>query len=131
MAHWGTERKETPEEYQVVKGRQLIDAGADLVIGSHPHVLQGFESYNGKWIAYSLGNFVFNMTASPLTSETGVLMAECSKDGDCELTFHPMKAVNSQPKPMDEEAGKSLLARISALSVFAEVRDNGQIVANR
>jgi len=57
--HWGVERDEKPQEYQRVLGKQIIDAGADLVIGSHPHVLQGIEYYNGKPICYSLGNFIF------------------------------------------------------------------------
>ena len=57
--HWGIERNDMPEEYQRQIGKQCIDAGADLVIGSHPHVLQGIEYYNGKPIVYSLGNYVF------------------------------------------------------------------------
>ncbi len=57
--HWGIERDERPQDYQRVMGQQMIDAGADLVIGSHPHVLQGIEYYKGKAILYSLGNFVF------------------------------------------------------------------------
>lgn len=57
--HWGIERNETPEEYQRSLGKKIIDAGADIVIGSHPHVLQGVEYYNGKPICYSLGNFIF------------------------------------------------------------------------
>lgn len=57
--HWGIERDENPQEYQRTLGQQYIDAGADLVIGSHPHVLQGIEYYKGKPIVYSLGNFVF------------------------------------------------------------------------
>ena len=57
--HWGVERDEKPQEYQRVLGKKIIDAGADLVIGSHPHVLQGIEYYNGKPICYSLGNFIF------------------------------------------------------------------------
>ena len=57
--HWGIERDENPLEYQRTLGQQYIDAGADLVIGSHPHVLQGIEYYKGKPIVYSLGNFVF------------------------------------------------------------------------
>ena len=57
--HWGIEKKDRPEEYQRSLGKQYIDAGADLVIGSHPHVLQPVEYYNGKPIVYSLGNFVF------------------------------------------------------------------------
>jgi len=57
--HWGIERAEKPEDYQRSLGKQYIDAGADLVIGAHPHVLQGIEYYQGKPIVYSLGNFVF------------------------------------------------------------------------
>ncbi len=57
--HWGVERDEKPQEYQRALGKKIIDAGADLVIGSHPHVLQGMEYYNGKPICYSLGNFIF------------------------------------------------------------------------
>ncbi len=57
--HWGIEREEYPKEYQQSLGRQYIDAGADLVVGSHPHVLQGIEYYQGKPIVYSLGNLVF------------------------------------------------------------------------
>lgn len=59
FVHWGIEREETPQEYQRTLGRQYIDAGADLVVGSHPHVLQGIEYHQGKPIVYSLGNFVF------------------------------------------------------------------------
>lgn len=57
--HWGIERDERPQDYQRTLGQQYIDAGADIVIGSHPHVLQGLEYYKGKPIVYSLGNFVF------------------------------------------------------------------------
>lgn len=59
FVHWGIERAEHPEEYQRKMGQQYIDAGADIVIGSHPHVLQGVEYYKDKPIVYSLGNFVF------------------------------------------------------------------------
>lgn len=58
--HWGVERAERPEEYERSLAQLLIDRGADAVIGSHPHVLQGVEFYKGKPIFYSLGNFVFN-----------------------------------------------------------------------
>ena len=57
--HWGIERNTEPESYQRSMGQAYIDAGADLVVGSHPHVLQPVEAYKDKTIAYSLGNFVF------------------------------------------------------------------------
>ena len=62
--HGGIERNTQPEEYQRTLARQYIDAGADLVVGSHPHVLQGIEYYKGKPILYSLGNFVFGSVIS-------------------------------------------------------------------
>ncbi len=59
FVHWGKEGATEPEDYQVKLARGYVDAGADAVIGSHPHVLQGYEIYQGKPIAYSLGNFIF------------------------------------------------------------------------
>lgn len=58
--HWGTEGSNVTEQYQRDLAHLMIDAGADAIIGSHPHVLQGIEYYNGKPIMYSLGNFWFN-----------------------------------------------------------------------
>jgi poly-gamma-glutamate capsule biosynthesis protein CapA/YwtB (metallophosphatase superfamily) len=129
MVHWGVERMDTPAAHQTDLAHRFVDAGADLVIGSHPHVLQGFEAYKGKWIAYSLGNFVFTTTALSKTSETGVLNAKCGKEGTCSLKFTPMFATYSQPAPMEEAAGKALLARVSALSIDASVEEDGTIVA--
>lgn len=58
--HWGIERASLPRNYQRILAKSCIDAGADVVVGTHPHVLQGFEFYQGKLIAYSLGNFIFS-----------------------------------------------------------------------
>ena len=60
--HWGQEHTTNLTDYQPGNGHEYIDAGADVVIGAHPHVLQGIEFYNGKPIFYSLGNFIFNET---------------------------------------------------------------------
>lgn len=60
FVHWGIERDEYPQDYQVTMAQQYIDAGADLVIGAHPHVLQGITYYKDKPVFYSLGNFIFN-----------------------------------------------------------------------
>lgn len=58
--HWGTERSTVLEKAQLDTARQYIDAGADMIIGSHSHCLQGMEYYKGKPIVYSLGNFWFD-----------------------------------------------------------------------
>ena len=76
LIHWGIERDETPQEYQRALAKRYIDAGADLVIGSHPHVLQGMEYYKGKPIFYSLGNFVFGSSIP----KTMLVQAEFSGD---------------------------------------------------
>jgi poly-gamma-glutamate synthesis protein (capsule biosynthesis protein) len=57
--HWGEELRETPKDYQIELAHNLIDAGADIILGHHPHVVQGIELYKEKLIAYSLGNFIF------------------------------------------------------------------------
>ncbi|WP_192896513.1 CapA family protein [Cohnella sp. AR92] len=117
MVHWGKEKVQKPIGLQTSVGHEFIDAGADLVIGSHPHVLQGFETYKGKWIAYSLGNFVFTTAGDRLTQETGVLQAACTKQGECRLKFNPMLSTNAQPAPMAADEGSDLLARLSDLSL--------------
>jgi poly-gamma-glutamate synthesis protein (capsule biosynthesis protein) len=63
--HWGWERQNQQCHEQVEMGRAAVDAGADLVIGTHPHVYQGIEKYKGKYIIYSLGNFCFAGNANP------------------------------------------------------------------
>ncbi|MFB9326009.1 CapA family protein [Paenibacillus aurantiacus] len=129
MVHWGIEKDDKPQEYQKQLGRRFIDAGADLVIGSHPHVLQGFETYKGKWIAYSLGNYIFNMTKTDKTKDTGVLDAVCTQTGSCELQFHPMRSEQSQPVPLEGEPAKALLARLSGNSFGATVDTQGYVKA--
>lgn len=68
--HWGIEREYYPNDYQRNLAHAFVDAGADLVIGNHPHVLQGIEMYNGKMICYSLGNFCFGGNRNPNDKNT-------------------------------------------------------------
>lgn len=68
--HWGIEREYYPYEFQQTLAHSLVDSGADLVIGTHPHVLQGVELYNGKVICYSLGNFCFGGNRNPSDKDT-------------------------------------------------------------
>lgn len=68
--HWGTEKEYYPTDFQETTAHALIDAGADLVIGNHPHVLQGVEVYEGKVICYSLGNFCYGGNKNPTDKET-------------------------------------------------------------
>lgn len=80
--HWGVERETEPKEYQRTMGKQYVDAGADMVIGSHPHVLQPLEYYNDKPILYSLGNFVFGSSIP----STELLKIVIDEDGTMTVT---------------------------------------------
>jgi poly-gamma-glutamate synthesis protein (capsule biosynthesis protein) len=95
--HWGVERAALPDDWQVTLARRVVDAGADLIIGHHPHVLQGIERYNGSVIAYSLGNFVFGGN-SLHSYETAVLKVSLS-DAGAEVELIPVSIRRWQPQP--------------------------------
>lgn len=84
--HWGIEKEYVPNETQIELARYAVDQGADLVIGHHPHVLQGIEKYNGKYIAYSLGNFCFGGNSNPSDKDTMIFQQTFTfEDGElCE-----------------------------------------------
>jgi gamma-polyglutamate biosynthesis protein CapA len=76
--HWGDEFIEIPSPEEKRIARKMIDAGANVVIGHHPHVMREVEEYNGGLIAYSLGNFICDMTWNEKTRKTGYLYVELS-----------------------------------------------------
>lgn len=78
--HWGTERATVPSRWQQEAARSLIDAGAKLVIGHHPHVLQGIEQYQDGYIAYSLGNFSFGGNTKANYPQTVIWRVACEMD---------------------------------------------------
>lgn len=131
LVHWGTERTTELNSDQLRLGKAYIDAGADLIIGNHPHILQGFEQYKGKWIVYSLGNFIFSSYPKDAEAETGVLDAVCTKDGHCELKFNPMLTVKAQPAPMEAEAAAALFNKLESISIGAKVSSDGRITAKK
>jgi len=129
IPHWGEERKDDPLANQMELARAYIDAGADLVVGGHPHVLQGFETYKDKWIAYSLGNFVFTRSTEPRTWESMILQASCTKSGDCALKAIPVHAELARAVPMNETDGSILLKRLESISINARIHSDGSVSA--
>lgn len=73
FTHWGIEYELQETDHQVAMAHLAVDAGADFVVGAHPHVRQPSETYNGKPIVYSLGNFVFDLMPGPEESQGSVL----------------------------------------------------------
>lgn len=113
LPHWGVEYSYTPSQQQVQTGHDAIDAGADIVCGSHPHVLQPIEYYGDGVIYYSLGNFAFGGNSDPGDYDTALLQQTIlvSADGTCslgELTVVPANISsekyrnNYQPTPYAE-----------------------------
>jgi len=102
MSHWGNEYQKTSSKRQQEEARKFIDAGADLVLGGHPHVVQGFEEYNGKMIFYSLGNFIFDQYFSQDTMEgLGVEILLEKRDNKVVAAYKQHKILinkNSQPE---------------------------------
>ncbi len=104
VIHWGVERETCPTAEQIDVARELLDAGADAVIGHHPHVLQPVQFADGKLVAYSLGNLVWH-PRSGLTGETGVLQIDFDGDRIAGWRFHPhLLDENGAPRPVEEGA---------------------------
>jgi len=98
--HWGDEYITFPSAEQIDLAHKIIDAGADVIIGHHPHVLQPIESYNNKIIAYSLGNFVSDMYLDA-TKNSAILKIIFDKEGIRDCCLIPIYINNNfQPEPM-------------------------------
>lgn len=123
--HWGTEGTYHPTTQQTEVGHAAIDAGADIVYGSHPHVLQPIEEYNGGIIYYSLGNFSFGGNGYPQDYDTALIQQEVIRDADGNVTLGERTIVpanvssisgrnNYQPTPYEEgtEAYSRVLAKL-------------------
>lgn len=119
FVHWGIEKNETPEEYQRSLARSYIDAGADLVVGCHPHVLQGFEYYKGVPIIYSLGNYLFDNR----TGQTVLLEAGFSDENPPTVSLVPCQRSGGVLKALQEPA--ALYQKLTELSFDVSVDADG------
>jgi len=118
--HWGEELETVPDSNQIILAHRMIDGGADLIVGHHPHVLQGIERYHRKIIAYSLGNFVFGGNSRSANSETAVLKVRFAKD-TMEVYAVPVSVRNWQPAPAESSVAYRVLQSLLERSqVFLE-----------
>ena len=113
--HWGSENEDLPAQKEIEIARALVDAGADIVVGHHPHVLQGIEIYKGKVIAYSLGNFIFTTSTFPKGKEGAIMQVTVSRDGKLETRIFPTQIANGSTLISKGEERKSVLARMNLL----------------
>ncbi|MGR5961944.1 CapA family protein [Bacillus paranthracis] len=108
----------------------MVTAGADAIVGSHPHWLQGFEYYNNVPVAYSLGNFLFPSYVNGKSAETGVLTLTF-KGKDVQMSFNPYIIRNNQVSPVNEEEKRKALQYLQEVSTDVEIDDTGKIINKR
>ena len=121
--HWGIEREEYPEEYQNVIAKHCVEAGADVIIGAHPHVLQGIEFIEGKPIFYSLGNYIFN-NSTPKTLLVKVLI---KSDDTVEYSLIPAFVTNGQTQAMEGAEAEEIYTYMNEISVKNYVNRDGSV----
>ena len=109
MIHWGVELDARPRAYQVEQAHRMIDAGADVIFGSHPHRLQPVETYRGRPIFYSLGNLVWPRV-SPTSSTTAIAEVVVTPDGAVGGRLIPVEIV-SDGHPVLVHAGRRAAER--------------------
>lgn len=112
--HWGQESADYPADWQTQLGRFTIDHGADLVVGHHPHVLQGAEIYRGRPIVYSLGNFIFG--GNSRTDYDTAALKVALKDQQMKVEFLPIEVKGYQPQVVSGDKGQQILDHIAHLS---------------
>ena len=118
--HWGVEYQEFPHKDQYWEARRLIDAGADIIIGHHPHVVQSIDMYKGKHIFYSLGNFLFDQ--SSLATTRGLLVKLKFSPHRLEQVFLiPVKIDNCQVKLMGKTESALFFENIQIISIRAQL----------
>lgn len=109
--HWGVEYEHQFNKLQQNIAHELVDAGVDIIIGHHPHVVQGIEIYNGHPIFYSLGNFIFDQYFSSDTQE-GLILGINYSEEEMKINLFPIKSKNSQVELMNEEESKKFFERM-------------------
>jgi len=140
--HWGNETETVPDSNQTTLGRIAIDEGADLVCGHHPHVLQGIETYKGRNIVYSLGNFCFGGNSSPSDMDTMIYQQTFTIDADgvkkdnvtniipCSISSAAYDGYNNyQPTPAEGDEATRILEKINERSSWISTAEGSTFTA--
>lgn len=140
--HWGNETETVPDSNQTTLGRIAIDEGADLVCGHHPHVLQGIETYKGKNIVYSLGNFCFGGNSSPSDMDTMIYQQTFTIDANgvkkdnvtniipCSISSAAYDGYNNyQPTPAEGDEATRILGKINERSSWISTAEGSTFTA--
>lgn len=140
--HWGNETETVPDSNQTTLGRIAIDEGADIVCGHHPHVLQGIETYKGRNIVYSLGNFCFGGNSSPSDMDTMIYQQTFTIDANgvkkdnvtniipCSISSAAYDGYNNyQPTPAEGDETTRILGKINERSSWISTAEGSTFTA--
>ena len=121
--HWGTESTSEIDYLQRDQSKEIADAGANLIIGNHPHVLQKIDYVNGVPVVYSLGNYIFNSK----TLDTCMVLATLHKDGTVNLQFVPAIQSDCQVNEATGGEAQRIISYMNSMSSSAVIDSNGYI----
>lgn len=121
--HWGTEHEEYPQSYQTAIAQRCIAAGADLIVGSHPHCLQGVSYIDGRPVFYSLGNFIFGQTID----RSAVLKVTVDASGNASFCLLPVYATQGVTRLADGARGEEICRYLNRISSGAAISSDGAV----
>ncbi len=125
--HWGIENSNIPTSLQTEYAHKVIDAGADLVLGHHPHVLQSIETYRNKLILYSLGNFVFD-NSEEIQKQSALFQCKFKNGTVIMPELLPVYIKNNRPEPASTKVSKEIYERLKKLSETTDMNFNGKSI---
>jgi poly-gamma-glutamate synthesis protein (capsule biosynthesis protein) len=124
LIHYGKEGSHELESVQVASSKEYIDAGADAIIGTHAHALQGIEFYNSKIIMYNLGDFIFNAK----TEDTGIFQIKLDNDKNLSYYFYPALQKDVFTDLLEGDEKTRLINDMNSWSINATINENGEIM---
>lgn len=126
--HWNEEFADYPEKYARTLAKQMIDSGADIILGAHSHCLMGIEYYKHKPIYYSLGNFVFNRSTRGGEKTLRSMLADFTiSESGISNRIRPVKIIGGQPNFMGEAYNKETIRLMNQLSFNAKIAPDGAV----
>lgn len=126
LVHWGKEDSSQLEQVQLDTSKQYIDAGADLIVGTHAHTLQGIDFYNNKAIVYNIGDFIFNHE----TKDTGIFQLKIDNNGNFKYYFIPCKQQDKYTYLLTDDEQVRVLNKMRNLSPNITINEDGEFYQN-
>lgn len=126
LVHWGKEDSSELEQVQLDTSKKYIEAGADLIVGTHAHTLQGIDFYNNKAIVYNIGDFIFNHE----TKDTGIFQLKIDNDGNFKYYFLPCKQKDKYTSLLTDVEMTRVLNKMRNLSPNITITETGEFYQN-